>query len=150
MADFVSPNFDPPVALDHECFRLRPLRPEHNEADYDAWSSSIEHIHATPGFESRPWPHPMTLDDNRRDLEMHADDFRARRGFTYTVLAAQADRVIGCVYIYPSDRSGLDAEVRSWVRVSDKELDGVLHAAVVEWLDTAWPFQRVQYARRPR
>ena len=65
---------------------LEPLGVEHNESDYDAWSSSIRHILATPGFEGSSWPHEMTLEENRRDLERHADDFAARTGFTYTVL----------------------------------------------------------------
>ncbi len=33
------------------------------------------------------WPHQMGLAENLRDLERHAQDFIARRGFTYTVLS---------------------------------------------------------------
>ena len=40
-------------------------------------------------------------DKNRADLQRHADDFRNRTGFTYTVLDPQSRDVIGCVYIYP-------------------------------------------------
>jgi hypothetical protein len=32
-------------------FVLEPMAPEHNERDYTAWMSSIEHIRATAGFE---------------------------------------------------------------------------------------------------
>ena len=42
-------------------FRLEPLGPEHNDRDYEAWMSSIDHIHATPGMEHRDWPTPMSL-----------------------------------------------------------------------------------------
>ena len=43
----------------------------------------------------------MSLAENLRDLERHAQDFAERRGFTYTVLSTGTGEVIGCVYIYP-------------------------------------------------
>ena len=113
---FVPADFAVPDGLTTEEFRLEPLGPQHNASDYAAWSSSIGHILATPGFGSR-WPYEMTLDDNRLDLERHAADFANRVGFTYTVLAPEGDEVIGCVYIYPSDDGAHDTRVRSWVRV---------------------------------
>ena len=60
----------------------------------------MEHIHATPGWEESSWPREMTLEENRADLQRHADDFENRSGFTYTVLEPGGD-VVGCVYIYP-------------------------------------------------
>ena len=86
---------------------LEPLGPEHNEQDYDAWTSSMEHIAATPGYPDGTWPREMTPDENRADLQRHADDFRNRKGFTYTVLDPASRDVIGCVYIYPRARRGL-------------------------------------------
>ena len=148
VADFVPESFVPPVALDHARFRLRRLGPEHNEADYAAWSASMDHIRATPGFEGRAWPHPMTPAENRQDLERHASDFSDRTGFTYTVIAPADDTVIGCVYIYPSKDSEHDADVRSWVREADADLDSVLHGAVKRWLEESGPFRRIAYASR--
>lgn len=144
---FVDPSFVPPEGLDTPDFRLRPLGPEHNVSDYAAWTSSIEHIHATPGWEGSDWPMSMTLEANLGDLEGHAADFAARTGFTFTVLAPDADDVIGCVYIYPV-RSGPGAQVRSWVRASDAHLDPALYKAVSAWLDRDWPFSSVTYAER--
>ena len=149
MTPFVPLDFDPPDGLDHELFRLRPLGPEHNASDYEAWSSSIDHIRRTPGFETRSWPRPMTLDENYRDLTKHAEDFAARHGFTYTVLAPNADDVIGCIYIYPSATDGIDADVSSWVRKEQGSLDPALHTIVVGWLDASWPFRHIEYATRP-
>ncbi len=146
---FVPDDFAPPFGLDQPAFRLRPLGPEHNASDYAAWTSSIEHILATPGFDGASWPHPMTLRENLRDLERHAADFTARTGFTYTVLAGPEPTVIGCVYIYPSDQPGFETRVRSWVRVEDADLDTVLCSAVAEWLANLWPFERIDYAARP-
>jgi hypothetical protein len=56
---------DPPSPLSTAWFRLEMLAPLHNERDFEAWMSSIEHIHATPGFASTDWggdnwPMPMT------------------------------------------------------------------------------------------
>ena len=144
---FVPDDFVPPGRLDRAEFRLRPLGPEHNESDYAAWTSSFDHIHATPGWKPDGWPRPMTLDQNRADLERHAADFAARRGFTYTVLAPDSDTVIGCVYIYP-DEPGPGARVLSWVRAADAALDRPLWEAVSAWLAAAWPFTRVVYAIR--
>ncbi len=144
---FVPDGFVPPRRLGAVEFTLEPLGPEHNEADYAAWTSSMEHIHASPGWAESDWPHAMTLDENRGDLERHAHDFEERRGFTYTVLAPQSGAVIGCVYIYPAEPGGHDARVRSWVCADRAELDAALCDAVRAWLRDAWPFTSVEYAR---
>jgi hypothetical protein len=146
---FVPDNFTVPPGLVTEDFRLEPLGPQHNEGDYAAWTSSIDHIRATPGFPDGRWPDPgMTLEENLADLRRHADDFARRAGFTYTVLASGSDRIIGCVYIYPSGSADGAADVRSWVRADRAELDVAVHDAVSAWLDTAWPFAAVSYAPR--
>jgi hypothetical protein len=147
-ADFVRPEFVVPRRLETEVFVLEPLGPDHNEPDYAAWSSSVEHIHATPGWEESSWPRPMTLEENRRDLERHASDFERRAGFTYTVLERATGDVIGCVYIYPASDGRHDALVESWVRARSAELDPQLWSAVSEWLEACWPFERVDYAAR--
>jgi len=145
---FVPPDFVVPLRLDHALFRLEPLGPEHNEADYAAWSSSKKHIHATPGWEASSWPREMTLEENRADLERHADDFGNRIGFTYTVLDPSDGEVVGCVYIYPVTDGVHDVRVLSWVRASRAELDAELWGAVSDWVAADWPFERVEYAAR--
>jgi hypothetical protein len=49
-------------------------------------------------------------------------------------VAPDESRVLGCVYLYPSDEA--DVEVRLWVRreVWDDGLDPVLEATVRDWL----------------
>jgi hypothetical protein len=158
---FVPDGFTVPDGLTAGEFRLVPLGPQHNESDYAAWTASIDHIRATPGFGGRSWPHEMTLDDNLRDLERHAQDFAGRRGFTYTVLGTGtgtgtgAADVIGCVYIYPPSgqspgRTGSRhaVAVSSWVRADHAALDPVLHDAVLAWLQRDWPFDSIDYAPR--
>ena len=133
-------------------FRLVPLGPQHNDADYAAWTASIDHIRGTPGFPDGSWPHEMSLADNLRDLERHAQDFAGRRGFTYTVLSPSTGDVIGCVYIYPEPGGGVGgrrrASVQSWVRADCAALDPVLHDAVLAWLERDWPFDSIEYAPR--
>jgi len=145
---FVPPEFVVPLALVTERFRLEPLGPQHNDSDYEAWSSSVEHIHRTPGWETSSWPDDRSKSDNLRDLQRHADDFENRAGFTYTVLDPATGDVIGCVYIYPEQSGQHDASVRSWVRASRAELDVELWRSVTAWLADEWPFERVAYAER--
>jgi hypothetical protein len=153
---FVPVDFAVPEGLAAEGFRLEPLGPQHNAEDYAAWTASIGHIQATPGFAGKSWPHQMSLAENLRDLERHAQDFAGRRGFTYTVLSADTGDVIGCVYIYPprgESQGGTSAgeqcaDVSSWVRADRAELDPVLYRTVRAWLERDWPFGSIQYAPR--
>src|SRR5215467_12370905 len=145
---FVPGDFAVPHELMADGFRLEPLGPQHNDADYAAWTTSIDHIRATPGFPDGSWPREMPLQQNLRDLERHARDFAERRGFTYTVLDVGNGDVIGCVYIYPargSRSSGPDrrAAVQSWVRADHAELDVALYEAVMGWLQRDWPFEAI-------
>ncbi len=147
----VPADFAVPLVLRTERTILRPLGPEHNEADHGAWTSSVDHIRATPGFDpAKPWPaDAMTLDQNLGDVERHAEDFEARTGFTYTVLDIEDETsVVGCVYIYGSpEREGV-ASVRSWVVGDRPELDVEVWLAVTRWLETDWPFDSFEYAAR--
>lgn len=147
MSGFVPDDFVVPRALVTEAFRLEPLGPEHNEGDYRAWMSSIEHIRSTPGFADWSWPREMTPAENLGDLRRHADDFAARSGFTYTVLADE--QIVGCVYIYPLADAPGGADVRSWVCAERASLDVPLYEAVSAWLREAWPFAAITYAPRP-
>ncbi|MEV6575346.1 N-acetyltransferase [Streptomyces sp. NPDC051577] len=159
--DFVPDAFDVPGGLTGDGFRLEPLGPAHNVRDLAAWSASIAHIRATPGFSGQGWPPigGMTEAENLVDLERHAKDFADRRGFTYSVLEG-ADEVIGCVYLYPArqehehdrvpGRESVRVRLSSWVRADRAYLDAPLHRAVSQWLAEAWPFEpgRVDYAPR--
>lgn len=147
MTDFVPDDFDVPLAFAGDGFVLEPLGPQHNEADHEAWSSSIEHIRDTPGFPDGRWPSPMSSAANLADLERHARDFSNRTGFTYTVLDDVGD-VVGCVYIYPSKAPDHDADASSWVRATRSDLDVPLWRAVSAWLADDWPFASVDYATR--
>ena len=144
---FVPADFEAPTDFVGPGFRLEPLGPEHNERDYEAWTSSIEHIRSTPGFPDPDdnWPYPMSLEDNMSDMVMHARHFAERRGFTYSIL--DGDDVIGCVYIYPTRDPDYQAEVSSWVIASRAEMDRVVWETLSVWLET-WPFDSYRYDTR--
>jgi hypothetical protein len=141
-------DFAVPAGLSNDLFVIEPLDVRHNESDHAAWTSSIDHIKATPGFAGRSWPEPMSLTENAADLARHARDLTDRTGFAYTVLDPGSGEVIGCVYIYPPRRDGYDVDVRSWVRADRADLDKPLHDVVRRWLAEAWPFRRPDYAER--
>ena len=144
---FVPDDYEVPVRFDGPGFHLEPLGPQHNERDYEAWMSSIEHIHATPGFPDPDdgWPSPMSLEENNGDLVAHARHFAERLGFTYSIL--DGEQVIGCVYIYPSSDPEYHATVSSWVTASRANLDRVVWETLTEWLGS-WPFPSFHYDPR--
>ena len=141
---FVPAGFEPPTSLATDQFRLEPLGPQHNESDHAAWTTSIEHIRATPGYPDGDWPPPdgMPLEANLADLRRHAADFEARTGFTFTVLDPAGDDVIGCVYLYPAPSEEHDVGVQSWVRADRARLDAPLADAVARWIADEWPWER--------
>lgn len=138
MTEFVPDDFEVPRTASFELFRLEALGPGHNERDHDAWSNSMEHIHATFGFEGHPWPHPMSLAENLADMEMHAREFDERVSFTWSIL--DGDEVIGCVYLYPCSppRSG-QGRFRSWVTASRAPLDEPVRDALDRWFEFTFP-----------
>ena len=143
---FVPDEFDVPLELRTDHFRLEPLGPQHNERDHQAWMSSIEHIRNTQGYLGGRWPSPMSLAKNLADIERHAEDFAFRRGFTYSVL--DDDEIIGAVYLYPTKKDDYDVQVKSWVVSSRAELDVILWETVTRWLVEAWPFEAIHYEPR--
>lgn len=143
----VPADFEVPAPPDHPRFRFEVLGPEHNEADLDAWSTSIDHIHATPGFRPDGWPQRRyTLAENLTDLERHRDHHERRYDFAWTVLdPTQPKVVIGCAYLKPEPSGEADAEARSWVRADRAHLDPELRAHLAPWFTNAWPIS-VRYA----
>ncbi|MFJ7780509.1 N-acetyltransferase [Streptomyces yangpuensis] len=107
---FVPAGFTVPRTLVGDGFRLEPLGPGHNDRDLAAWTGSIAHIRATPGFVGRGWPpvEGMSAEANLADLVRHAREFEERVAFAYSVLepsdgdGAGRDDVIGCLYVHPA------------------------------------------------
>lgn len=148
----VPADFEVPLGLDTDRFRLRPLTPAVVELDYEALMTSIDHLNAMFGSK---WPHPrFTLEENRQDLVEHQQEFEQRVAFAYTVLIPDETACLGCVYINPPRGApadaAVDARVHMWVRQSAHErgLDPELFHAVKAWIDERWPFASVAYPGR--
>ena len=111
-------------------------------ADFDALCSRVDR-------DGKPQPpFVATVRENLIDLGWHQKEFELRRSFAYTVVAPDESRVLGCVYINPSETH--EARVRMWVRRDAWEdgLDPLVEAALREWLEREWPFRSVDWAER--
>jgi RimJ/RimL family protein N-acetyltransferase len=138
-----------PTALRTKEFLLRPLRAADVDLDYEAVMATQEVLRRRSGG---TWPRPdFTRDENLADLQGHEADFRARRGFTYTVMDPTETRCLGCVYAYPLDHNedgrGRDHEAMVWFWVRPDlvagDLDRRLLAALLPWLRNDFAFARV-------
>jgi RimJ/RimL family protein N-acetyltransferase len=145
---FVPDDFEIPDLLETDRFRLRMLSVDDVEKDYEAVIESRELLHTMFGG---PWPKPgFTLEENLADLERHQREFLSRKAFAYTVVSLDETRVLGCVYIDPSETTDSDAVVVMWVRQTeyDKGLDETLFNTVKDWISSDWPFKKVDYPGR--
>jgi hypothetical protein len=138
----VREDFEVPERLEHECFRLRKLTVNDLVKDFEAINARV-----APNGGDDPWS-GTSLEQNLVDLGWHQKEFELRRSFAYTVVAPDESKVLGCVYLYPSDEA--DVEVRMWVRREawDDGLDPVLEAAVRGWIAERWPFGTVSWPGR--
>jgi hypothetical protein len=144
---FVPETFDVPPLLETNGFRLRMLSVGDVDKDYEAVIESRDLLHSM----GSSWPREgFTIEENLADLERHQQEFVDRKAFAYTVVSLDEDRVLGCVYINPTENEDADAQVFMWVRQSeyDKGLDAVLFKAVRDWMDSSWPFEVVIYPGR--
>jgi len=146
----VPDDFAVPAGLEHERFRLRMLTVNDVVKDYDAVMSSIEHLQGVFGEDST-WPSAdLTLEQDLIDLGWHQKEFQKRSSFAYTAMSPDEERCLGCVYFYPSEDAGCDAEIYLWVRADEVAfgLDAELFVAVRSWAHRSWPFDRVRYPGR--
>ena len=122
---------------------LRPIRGSDTEIDYPAVMGSRERLWDVYG-EAWGWPPAtMTVEQDREDLERHAREIEAHESFNYALLDAAEERLLGCVYIDPTDEPDADALVSWWV-VDDAvgtEVERALDALVPRWLAEEWPFR---------
>src|SRR5262245_626905 len=117
--------------------------------DYDAVMTSVHHLkNVWPGS---GWPsESLTLEQNLIDLGWHQREFQTRRSFAFTVVTPSESKVVGCVYIDPTRKSGYDAAVYLWARKSELAggLEDRLYAAVRSWIAKDWPFKTVAFPGR--
>lgn len=146
----VPADFDVPTVIENEYFRIRTLTVNDVVKDYDAVMSSLDHLQGVFGPESS-WPSPdLTFEQDLIDLGWHQKEFQIRSSFAYTVVSLDEERVLGCLYIHPTNRGDFDAEITMWVRadVVDDGYDVILFETVKQWVEDDWPFQKPGYPGR--
>ena len=141
---FVSEEFGIPEVLETRRFRLRMLTVNDVVKDFEAVTTSTEHLQKIWGGE---WPVGLTLEQNLIDLGWHQKEFQRRRSFAYTVVALDESRVLGCMYIYPTRKTGHDAVVYFWARQSElaSGLETELESTIRKWLKDEWPFENAAF-----
>jgi hypothetical protein len=147
---FLPPGFDVPELLETDRFRIRPLTIHDLVKDYDAVMTSREHLWEQFG-QAWGWPsEDLTLEQDLIELAWHQREAQRRSSFAYVVMRPDERVQLGCVYIVPSQKQGVDAAAALWVRASEVPggLDEVLYATVRRWLAERWPFSRVAWPGR--
>lgn len=146
---FVEHGFEVPTELVTEDFRLRMLSIHDVVKDFDAVMSSADQLReAFPT--SSGWPEGLTLEENLIDLAWHHREFTRRNSFTYTVIALDESKVLGCVYIFPTRKTGYDADVTLWAREARQgsPADQALETAVRDWIAAKWDFENPAFPGR--
>jgi len=145
---FVPAEFVVPSDLVTANFTLRMLSIDDVDKDFEAVTSSAERLSKV--WPDSGWPAGLTFRQNLVDLGWHEKEFQNRTSFAYTVVAPDESQVLGCVYFYPTDKAGHDAEVFLWVRESESadDLDQDLFDVVQRWLASNWPFENPAYPGR--
>ncbi|MGA0935474.1 MAG: hypothetical protein ACO3R5_10130 [Pseudohongiellaceae bacterium] len=147
---FIPADFEIPIVLENDHFRIRTLTVNDVIKDYDAVMSSLNHLQGIFGPNST-WPEAdLTLEQDLIDLGWHQKEFQIRSSFAYTVVSPDETRVLGCLYIFPSGHSDFDAQITMWVRadVLDLGYDPLLFDTVTRWVSDAWPFKHPGYPGR--
>lgn len=149
---FIPDDFEPPILVETDKFKLVPLGPEVVELDYKAYMSSIEHLQET-FTRSTSWPREGIDDEAAmQDMLNEQERFNNRESFAYAVLDVAGEREMGCVYVRPISKPGYgyEAEVRLWVTKADFDegFDEELYEWVQQWLEEGWPFEDVAYPGR--
>lgn len=143
---FVPQSFTVPTAWKSNGYQLVPLGPGLEKLDHDAYMGSIEHIRTR--FGGGRWPYPgITMKEALDDVKGEKERFDARQSFTYAVLTPDGQRERGCVYISPARDPRYEAQVRIWVTKADFDagLEAQLWTEIRRWVNTQWPFERIQF-----
>ena len=138
------------AGLENERFRLRPLTIHDVIKDFDAVMSSRVELRDLFGPGTQ-WPaDKLTIEQNLIDLAWHQKEFQIRGSFTYSVVSPDESRVLGCVYLFPPQESGVDVDIYYWVRTSELAggLQQHLHEQLRGWLLRDWPFKRLAWPGR--
>jgi RimJ/RimL family protein N-acetyltransferase len=126
---------------------LRPIRADDTEKDMPAVMGSRERLWSIYG-EAWGWPPAgMTAEQDRADLQHHADEIERHESFNYALFDRDETELIGCVYIDPTDKPGADADISWWVRDEyvGSPVEAELDEFVPTWIADVWPLQQPRF-----
>ncbi|MEO7588746.1 MAG: GNAT family N-acetyltransferase [Arachnia sp.] len=129
---------------------LRPIRAADTALDMPAVMGSRERLWSIYG-QAWGWPPAtMTAEQDREDLQHHADEIEAHESFNFALFDPQETELIGCVYIDPPEKPGADAEISWWVRDEyvGSPVEAALDALVPDWIARDWPLTAPRYVGR--
>ena len=126
---------------------LRPISADDTELDMVAVMGSRERLWSMYG---EPWGWPpahMTAEQDREDLQHHADEMERNESFNYALFDEAEAALLGCVYIEPTDKPGADADVMWWVvdELVGSEVEAALDELVPRWIGADWPLEQPRY-----
>lgn len=126
---------------------LRPITADDTDLDMVAVMGSRERLWSMYG-EAWGWPPAtMTHEQDREDLQHHADEMERNESFNFALFDADETALLGCVYIEPTDKPGADTDVSWWVvdELVGSEVEAALDAFVPRWISADWPLERPRY-----
>jgi RimJ/RimL family protein N-acetyltransferase len=129
---------------------LRPIRADDTDLDMIAVMGSRERLWSRYG-EIWGWPPAtMTHEQDREDLQHHADEMERNESFNFALFDADETALLGCVYIEPTDKPGADADVSWWVvdELVGSEVEAALGELVPRWVAEDWPLRSPRYVGR--
>ena len=145
-ADFVHPRrVDLPTG-----HHLRPISADDTDLDMVAVMGSRERLWERYGPIWGWPPATMTHEQDRDDLQHHADEMERNEGFNFALFDEAETALLGCVYIEPTDKPGADQRVDhppGDVGVGS-DVERALDVLVPAWVAADWPLERPRYVGR--
>ena len=130
---------------------LRPITADDTDLDLVAVRSSQPRLFSIYG-QAWGWPpEDLTAEQDREDLQHHADEIEAHLSFNYALLDADETVLVGCVYVDPPEKvGGADAEISWWVADAfvGTDVEAALDELVPRWIAGDWPLDAPRYVGR--
>jgi hypothetical protein len=146
---WLSERFEAPkvVEVADTGFHLRQIGPADTELDMIAVMGSQPRLWSIYGAAWGWPPATMTAEQDRADLQRHADEMARNESFNYAAFDSGETKLVGCVYIDPPGRMGADAEISWWVidEFVGTGLEAILGRFIPQWIDVVWPFANPRY-----
>lgn len=143
----VPDSFIVPDKYNCEHFYIKKLSPKIVDIDYKIVIDNVDFLKETFGPYNK-WPFDdLTVEQNFRDLEWHAMEFKKRTSFAYSINSIANDYV-GCLYIYPSFVKKYDAMIIFWTKRDSPIKDKLIYSSIKDWIYKKWPFKNPVFPGR--